>query len=145
MMNPCSRNPEAVWRGCQGVASSANLSPPMPPWGYVPSPGYSDGDAHGGFNPKTTFLHGAPQHSSLTSLSDDPRTSSPVFSAGHNTQYSYSPSVYSSAALRVSSLCRGVLPFAPSSSLQFNHTDAEMDEIITSGSIVAASYPGFGV
>ncbi|KAE8786206.1 hypothetical protein D1007_39991 [Hordeum vulgare] len=33
MMNPPGRNPQAAWRGRQGVASSANLSPLMPPWG----------------------------------------------------------------------------------------------------------------
>ncbi|KAE8795908.1 putative methionyl-tRNA synthetase [Hordeum vulgare] len=42
-------------------------------------------------------------------------------------------------------LRRGVLPFAPTSSLQFNYADAvDMDEIITSGSVAAALHPEFG-
>ncbi|KAE8817500.1 putative methionyl-tRNA synthetase [Hordeum vulgare] len=116
----------------------------MPPWGYAPSLGYSDGDAHGGFKPNTTFPHGTPQRSSPTGFSHDPRTPSPAFNAGLNTQYNYSPLAYSSA-LPVAPLRRGALSFVPSSVLQFNHTDADMDKIITSGSVVAASCPRFGV
>ncbi|KAE8819061.1 putative methionyl-tRNA synthetase [Hordeum vulgare] len=117
----------------------------MSHWGYVPSPCYSDGDAHGGLNHNTTFPHGAPQRSSPTGFGHDPRTPSPAFSAGLNTQYSYSPPAYSSAASPASSLCRGVLQFAPASSLQFNYADTDMDEIITSGSVAATSQPKFGV
>ncbi|KAE8816308.1 putative methionyl-tRNA synthetase [Hordeum vulgare] len=117
----------------------------MPPSGYVSLPGYSDGYAHGSFNSNTTFLHGAPQRSSPTGCNHDPRTCSPAFNVGLNTQYSYSPPAYSSAASPAPSLSRGVLPFAPTSVPQFNHTDIDMDEIITSGSITIASYPGFGV
>ncbi|KAE8790513.1 putative methionyl-tRNA synthetase [Hordeum vulgare] len=85
MMNPPSRNPQAAWRGRQGVASLANLSTTMPPSGYVPLPGYSDGDAHGGFNPNTTFPHGAPQCSSLTGFGHDSHTPSSAFNVGLNT------------------------------------------------------------
>ncbi|KAE8799104.1 putative methionyl-tRNA synthetase [Hordeum vulgare] len=60
MVNPPGRNPHATWRGRQVVAP-ATFSPSMPPWWYVPSPRYSDGDAYGGFNPNNTFPHGAPQ------------------------------------------------------------------------------------
>ncbi|KAE8808653.1 putative methionyl-tRNA synthetase [Hordeum vulgare] len=59
--------------------------------GYVPSRGYSDGDAHDGLNPNTTFRHGALQRSSPTGFGHDPRTTSPTFSVGLNIQYSYSP------------------------------------------------------
>ncbi|KAE8801324.1 hypothetical protein D1007_23019 [Hordeum vulgare] len=56
----------------------------------------------------------------------------------------YSPSAYSSAASPALSLRRGVLPFAPTSSLQFNYADAaDMDEIITSGSVATVSHPEF--
>ncbi|KAE8813034.1 putative methionyl-tRNA synthetase [Hordeum vulgare] len=111
--------------------------------GYVPSPGYSEGDAHGGFNPNTTFSHAAPQHSSPTGFGHDPRTPSLAFSAGLNTQYGYSP--LGSEASPASSLRRRVLPFAPTSSLKFNYADAEMGEIIASGSVAAVLYPEFGV
>ncbi|KAE8820884.1 putative methionyl-tRNA synthetase [Hordeum vulgare] len=76
----------------------------MSPWGYVPSPSYSDGDAYGGFNLNTTFPHGAPQRSFSTSFGYDSRTPAFAFSAGLNTQYSYSMSAYSSAASPVLSL-----------------------------------------
>ncbi|KAE8766678.1 putative methionyl-tRNA synthetase [Hordeum vulgare] len=84
MMNMRGRNPQAACRGRQGVPS-ATISPTMPPWGYVPSPGYYDGDAHGGFNPNTTFPYGTPQRSSPTGFDHDPRTPSPAFSVGLNT------------------------------------------------------------
>ncbi|KAE8768822.1 putative methionyl-tRNA synthetase [Hordeum vulgare] len=118
----------------------------MSPWGYTHSCGYSDSDAHGGFNPNTTFLHGAPQHSSPIGFGHDPRTPSPVFNTGLNTYYSYSSPAYSSTASPTPSLRRGVLPFAPTSSLQFNYADAaNMDEIITSGSVTAPSHLEFGM
>ncbi|KAE8775715.1 putative methionyl-tRNA synthetase [Hordeum vulgare] len=107
--------------------------------------GNSDGSAHGGFNPNTTLPHGTPQCSSPIGFSHYPRTPSPAFSVGLNTQYIYSPPVYWLAASHVSSLRRGVLPFAPTSSLQFNYVDADMDEIITSGSVAAALHLEFGV
>ncbi|KAE8774458.1 D-2-hydroxyglutarate dehydrogenase, mitochondrial [Hordeum vulgare] len=144
MMNPPGRNSQAAWRGLQGVAPATHSST-MSPWGYAHSPGYSDGDVHGGFNPNTTFSHGAPQCSSPTGFGHDPRTPSPAFSAGPNTQYNYSPLAYSSVASPAPSMCRGILPFAPTSSLQFNYADAaDMDEIITSGSVATASHPEFG-
>ncbi|KAE8784932.1 putative methionyl-tRNA synthetase [Hordeum vulgare] len=144
MMNPPSRNSQAVWRGLQGVAPATH-SPTMSPSGYAHSHGYSDDDAHGGFNPNTTFPHGTPQRSSLTGFGPDPRTPTPAFSVGLNTQYSYSPPAYSLAASPPLSMRRGVLPFAPTSSLQFNYADAaNMDEIITSGSIAAGSHLEFG-
>ena len=51
MMNPpvVSHAQYAPW-GQQGAGS---------PWGSS-SPGYADGDAHGGFNPNVTFPHGHP-------------------------------------------------------------------------------------
>ncbi|KAE8782819.1 putative methionyl-tRNA synthetase [Hordeum vulgare] len=113
--------------------------------GYVPFPGYSDDHVHGGFNPNTTFPHGALQRSSSTGFGYDPRTPSPVFNTGFNTQYSYSPPAYSSAASCAPSLCHGILPFAPTSLLQFNYTNADMDEIITSGSVAAMLHREFGV
>ncbi|KAE8812527.1 hypothetical protein D1007_10451 [Hordeum vulgare] len=115
MMNPPARNPQAAWRGRQGVALPTNLSPTMPSSGYVPSPRYAND-----FNPNITFPHGVPQRSSPVGFGHDLRIPSPAFSAGLNTQYSYSPPAYSSAASHASSLCRGVLPFALTSSLQFN-------------------------
>ncbi|KAE8793795.1 putative methionyl-tRNA synthetase [Hordeum vulgare] len=64
----------------------------------------------------------------------------------YNTQYSYSSPAYSSTASPTPSVLHGVLPFAPTSPLQFNYVDAaDMDEIITSGSVAAASHPEFGV
>ncbi|KAE8768441.1 putative methionyl-tRNA synthetase [Hordeum vulgare] len=116
MMNPPSRNPQAAWRGRQDVAS-ATLSLTMPPSGYVPLSGYFDVDAHGDFNPNTTFPHGAPQRSSFTDFGHDPRTFSPAFNAGLNTHYSYSPLAYSSASSPAPSLRRGVLSFVPPSPL----------------------------
>ncbi|KAE8781712.1 Malonyl-coenzymeanthocyanin 3-O-glucoside-6''-O-malonyltransferase [Hordeum vulgare] len=79
IMNPPGRNPHAVW------SHQANLSPTMSPWGYAPSRGYSDGDAHGGYNPNTTFLHGMMHLSSPTGFSHDQRTPSPAFNASLNT------------------------------------------------------------
>ncbi|KAE8816608.1 putative methionyl-tRNA synthetase [Hordeum vulgare] len=102
-------------------------------------------DTHGGFNPNTTFPHGTPQRSFHTDFGHDSRTPSPALSTGFNTQYSYSSSTYSSGASPAPYLCRGILPFAPTSSLQFNYNDADMDEFITSGSVVAASHPEFGM
>ncbi|KAE8818648.1 putative methionyl-tRNA synthetase [Hordeum vulgare] len=144
MMNPRGRRPQAALTGLQGVAP-ATLSPTMPPKGYVPSRGYYDGDAQGGFNPNTTFPHGAQECSSPIGFSHDPRTPSPTFSVGLNTQYNYLSSVYSSAASPAPSLHRVVLPLAPTPSLQFNYADADMHEIMTSGFVVAASHPEFGV
>ncbi|KAE8799962.1 putative methionyl-tRNA synthetase [Hordeum vulgare] len=82
--------------------------------------------------------------SSATDFSHDPRTPSHAFNTGLNTQYSYSPSVYSSTASPALSLHRGVLPFVPTSSLQFNYVDVDMDEIIMNGSVASASHPEFG-
>ncbi|KAE8799945.1 hypothetical protein D1007_24565 [Hordeum vulgare] len=117
MMNPPGRNPWAAWRGREGIAP-ATLSRAMLPSGYVPLPIYSDSNTHSGFNPNTTIPHCVPQLSSLTGFSHDPRTPSPAFSTGLNTQYSYSLSAYSSAASPAPSLRRGVLPFVPTLSLQ---------------------------
>ncbi|KAE8767397.1 putative methionyl-tRNA synthetase [Hordeum vulgare] len=80
----------------------------------------------------------------MTSIRHDPRTPSPAFNAGLNTQYIYLPPTYSSAASPTPSL-RCVLPLAPTSSLHFNNADADMDEIITSGSVAVASHLKFGV
>ncbi|KAE8808580.1 D-2-hydroxyglutarate dehydrogenase, mitochondrial [Hordeum vulgare] len=51
---------------------------------------------------------------------------------------------YSSTASHVPSLRRGILPFAPTLSLELSYADAAgMDEIITSGSVATASHPEF--
>ncbi|KAE8812764.1 hypothetical protein D1007_10092 [Hordeum vulgare] len=83
MMNLPGLNPQAAWRCRQGA--SVALSPMMPPWGYMSSPGYSDGDAHGGFNPNTAF------RSFPTGFGHNPHTPSPSFSVGIITWCSYSP------------------------------------------------------
>ena len=71
MMNPPGHGPQATW-GSQCVAGQ--LLPPPPPWGYAPSPSYSDGDTHGRFNPNITFPHGAPPRASPSGLNPDQRT-----------------------------------------------------------------------
>ncbi|KAE8818714.1 hypothetical protein D1007_03533 [Hordeum vulgare] len=116
----------------------------LQPWGYAPSPGYSDGNAHGSFNPNIIFPHGAPQRSSPSGFNPDPHTPSPAFNASLNTQYSYSLSTYSSAS-PMPPLRRGALPFIPGLAPEFSHTDADKDEIITSGSVAAVSCLRFGV
>ncbi|KAE8795578.1 putative methionyl-tRNA synthetase [Hordeum vulgare] len=143
MMDPPNHYPQAVWGSQQRVTSSTNFSLSLPPsWGYTPSPGYSNGDALGGFNPNITFPHGTPQRSSPSGFNPDPRTPSPAFNIGLNTKYSYSPSAYPSAS-HVSPLHRGALPFVPGLAPQFSYTEASMDKIITSDSVAAASCLGF--
>ena len=61
--------------------------------------------------------------------------------SGLNTQYNYSPPAYSGSL--APPLRRAALPFAHGSAPQFSNTDTNMDEIITSGSVPAASCPGF--
>lgn len=61
--------------------------------------------------------------------------------SGLNTQYNYSPPAYSGSP--APPLRRAALPFAHGSAPQFSNTDTNMDEIITSGSVPAASCPGF--
>ncbi|KAE8812878.1 putative methionyl-tRNA synthetase [Hordeum vulgare] len=68
-----------------------------------------------------------------------------MFSVGLNIQYNYLSPAYSSAASPASSRHHGVFSFTPTLSLQFNYADADMDEIITSGSVVVASHPEFDV
>nr|XP_045086383.1 proline-rich protein 36-like [Aegilops tauschii subsp. strangulata] len=73
MMNPPGNHaPYAPW-GQQGVGS-----PTLQPWR---SPGYADGDVHGGFNPNVTFPHGHPAQ----------RTPSPAFTGVQYPPYNYSP------------------------------------------------------
>ena len=60
MMNPPGgHGPHVPWSQ-QSVGSSAGFSSSTHPWGCVPSPGYTDGDAHGEFNPNVTIQHGHP-------------------------------------------------------------------------------------
>ena len=59
MMNPPGGHaPYAPWSQ-QSVGSPAGFSSSPHPWS-TSSPGYADGDAHGGFNPNITFPHGRP-------------------------------------------------------------------------------------
>jgi hypothetical protein len=139
MMNlPPDHCPQAAWGSQASVASPVNLSPPPPQWGYTPSPGYSDGDAHGGFNPNITFPHGAPPRAS-------PSTPTSALPPPHSPPAS-TPSTATRRRRTQPRLRRGALPFAHDSEPQFSNTDAtdaDMDEIITSGSVAAVSCPGF--
>ena len=65
MMNPPGGHPYAAWSQ-QSVGSPAGFSSSPQPWGCTPSPGYADGDAHGGFNPNITFPHGHPAQRTLS-------------------------------------------------------------------------------
>ncbi|KAE8787590.1 putative methionyl-tRNA synthetase [Hordeum vulgare] len=86
IMNLLGHYTQAAWKSQQSVVLPANFSLPLLPSGYTPSPGYSDGNVHGCFNPNITFSHGAPQRSSPSDINPDPRTPSPAFNAGFNTQ-----------------------------------------------------------
>ncbi|KAE8778310.1 hypothetical protein D1007_48823 [Hordeum vulgare] len=124
------------------TASPTNLSQVMPPWGgtrphlatptatrmAVSTPTLPSRMAHRNVSPPSA---------SATTRALPP----PVFNADLNTQYSYSSQAYLSAS-PAPPLHRGALPFVPGSALEFNHTDADIDEIITSGSVAAASCPG---
>src|SRR4051812_18581087 len=97
------------------------------------SPGYADGDAHDGFNPNITFPHGHPAQC----------TPSPAFAGVQYPPYTYSPPAYASSP--TPPLRRGALLFSQASSSHLGDTDAteaNMDDIITTGSAAAAS-PGF--
>lgn len=93
------------------------------------SPGYADGDAHGGFNPNITFPHGDPAQ----------RTSSPAFTGVQYPPYNYSPLAYASSP--TAPLRRCVLPFSHLDDA--DETEADMDDIIAEGSAAAAASPGF--
>ncbi|KAE8788714.1 methionyl-trna synthetase [Hordeum vulgare] len=95
--------------------SAALLANFTPPlWQYAPSPEYVDVDGFGGFNANITFSMA--WHDPLPLFIPDLCTPSPAFTTGLSTQYSYSLLI-----------C----------------INADMNEIITNGSIVAASCPGF--
>ncbi|CAM0881406.1 unnamed protein product [Alopecurus aequalis] len=132
----------------ESVVSPASFSPLV--WAYSPSPDYADGDALGGFKPNT-----ASQARGPPSFPVDPRAPpafaidpggppafgpgpprGPAFTANLNSPYSYSPA-YSTSP----SLCRGALPFGAgsSSTQQFSASDAEINDMITTGSAAAAA------
>nr|XP_045088732.1 uncharacterized protein LOC123497030 [Aegilops tauschii subsp. strangulata] len=123
MMNPPGSHALYAPWGQQGVGS-----PSPQPWGS-PSPGYADGDAHGGFNPNVTFPHGHPAQ----------RTPSPAFTGVQYPPYNYSPPAYASSP--TPPLRRGALPFSHLGDT--DETEADMDDIITAGSAAAAASPGF--
>nr|XP_020151135.1 uncharacterized protein LOC109736322 [Aegilops tauschii subsp. strangulata] len=125
MMNPPGSHAQYAPWGQQGVGS------PLPqPWGS-PSPGYADGDAHGGFNPNVTFPHGHPAQ----------RTPSPAFAGVQYPPYNYSPHAYASSP--TPPLRRGALPFSHLGDT--DETEADMDDIIAAGSAAAAASPGFAI
>ena len=121
MMNPPESHAQYAPWGQQGVGSPQ-------PWGS-PSPGYADGDAHGGFNPNVTFPHGYPAQ----------RTPSPAFAGVQYPPYNYSPPAYTSSP--TPPLRRGPLPFSHLGGT--DETEADMDDIIAAGSAAAAASPGF--
>ncbi|CAM0874586.1 unnamed protein product [Alopecurus aequalis] len=118
----------------QSVVSPASFSPPL--WPYSSSPDYADGDVLGGFNPNTTFQARGPP-----SFPVDQRAS-PAFAIDLNSPYRNSPTYSSSPNLRC-----GALPFGPGSSStpQFSATDAEINDMITTGSVATAASEGFYV
>ncbi|XP_073357368.1 uncharacterized protein [Aegilops tauschii subsp. strangulata] len=124
MRNPPGSHAQYAPWGQQGVGS-----PSPQPWGCTPSPGYADGDAHGGFNPNVTFPHGHPAQ----------RTPSPAFAGVQYPPYNYSPPAYTSSP--TPPLRRGVLPFSHLGDT--DETEADMDDIIVAGSAAAAASPGF--
>ncbi|XBH70195.1 hypothetical protein VPH35_097910 [Triticum aestivum] len=134
MMNPPGgHGPYASWSQ-QSVGSPSGFSSSPQPWGCRPSPGYADGDAHDGFNPNITFPHGHPAQ----------RMPSPAFAGVQYLPYTYSPPAY--AASPTPPLRRGALLFSQASSSHLSDTDAteaDMNDIITTGSAAAAASPGF--
>lgn len=131
MMNsPGGHGPHAPWSQ-QSIGSPAGFS--ASPWSCAPSPGYVDGDAHGGFNPNITFPHGHPAQ----------RMPSSTFAGVQYPSYTYSPSAY--APSPTPPLRHGGL-FSQGSSSHLGNldaTEANMDDIITTGSATAAASPGF--
>ncbi|XP_073362479.1 uncharacterized protein [Aegilops tauschii subsp. strangulata] len=128
------RSAEQAEAARQSVGSLAGFSSSPQPWGCTPSPGYTDGDAPGGFNPNVTFPHGHPAR----------RTPSPAFAGVQYPLYTYSPPAYASSP--TPPLRRGALPFSQASTSLLRDTDAteaDMDDIITAGSAAAAASPGF--
>ncbi|XBH61666.1 hypothetical protein VPH35_116063 [Triticum aestivum] len=124
MMNPPGNDAQYAPWGQQGVGS-----PSPQPWGCTPSPGYADGDAHGGFNPNITFPHGHPAQ----------RTPSPAFAGVQYPPYNYSPPAYASSP--TPPLRRGALPFSHLGDT--DESEADMDDIIATGSAAATASPGF--
>ena len=108
MMNPPGNHVQYAPRGQQGVGS-----PSPQPWGCTPSPGYADGDAHGGFNPNVTFPHGHPAQ----------RTPSPAFAGVQYPPYTYSPPAYASSP--TPPLRRGALPFSQGPTAHLGDTDTD--------------------
>ncbi|XBI10874.1 hypothetical protein VPH35_138039 [Triticum aestivum] len=124
MMNPPGSHAQYAPWGQQGVGS-----PSPQPWGCMPLPGYADGDAHGGFNLNVTFPHGHPAQ----------RTPSPAFAGVQYPPYNYSSPAYASSPTPL--LRRGALPFSHLGDT--DETEADMDDIIATGSAAAAASPGF--
>nr|XP_020168005.1 uncharacterized protein LOC109753517 [Aegilops tauschii subsp. strangulata] len=134
MMNPPGGHAQYAPWSQQSVGSSAGFLLSPQPWGCTPSPGYSDGDAHGEFNPNITFPHGHPSQ----------RTPSPAFAGVQYPPYNYSPPAYVSSP--TPPLRRGALPFSQSSTSHLgdtDETDTDMDDIIVAGSDAAAASPEF--
>ncbi|XBI11489.1 hypothetical protein VPH35_138543 [Triticum aestivum] len=121
MMNPPGSHAQYAPWSQQGVGS-----PSPQPWGCTPSPGYADGDAHGGFNPNVTFSHGHPAQ----------RMPSPAFAGVQYPPYNYSPPAYASSP--TPPLRRGALPFSHLDGT--DETNAGMDDIIAAGSAAAAGF-----
>ncbi|XP_073357458.1 uncharacterized protein [Aegilops tauschii subsp. strangulata] len=134
MMNPPGGHAQYAPWSQQSVSSPVGFSSSPQPWGGTSSPGYADGDAHGGFNPNVTFPHGHPAQ----------LTPSPAFAGMQYPPYNYSPPAYASSP--TPPLRRGALPFSQASTSHLGDTeatDADMDDIIAAGSAAAAASPGF--
>ncbi|CAM0881035.1 unnamed protein product [Alopecurus aequalis] len=106
---------QGMWPSQQSVASPS-FSPYMQR--YSPSPKYVDSDPHGGFNPNTVFGSARPPPSNL--------------GIGMNNAYNHSPTY--SGTPSPHGLPRVGL---------FTGSSAEMDDIITAGSNVAAADLGY--
>lgn len=120
MMNPPGSHSQYAPWGQQGVGSPQ-------PWGS-PSPGYADGDAHGGFNPNVTFPHGYPP-------SARPLPPSPACSTLHTTTRRR-PTLPPRRPRYAVARC-------PSHLGDTDETEADMDDIIVAGSAAAAASPVF--
>ncbi|CAM0902630.1 unnamed protein product [Alopecurus aequalis] len=122
-----SQYAQGVWVASQqSVASPASFSPAV--WTYSSSPDYAADDA---LAPPAFAID---PHSPPPFGPGPPR--GPAFTADVNSPYRYSSAYSSSPNLR-----RGALPFGPGSSStpQFSATDAEINDMIATGSAAAAS------
>ncbi|KAM3392147.1 hypothetical protein ACQJBY_013341 [Aegilops geniculata] len=115
MMNPPGGGQYAPWSQ-QSIGSPAGFPSSPQAWG---SPGYADGDAHGGFNPNVTFPHGHPAQ----------RTPSPAFAGVQYLPYNYSLPSY--ACSPTPPLRCGALPFSQALTSHLadtDETDTDMDD-----------------